>query len=95
MKPDETLQDDRKCPESGRDTTESSFLNMLISNCARFSWIPGSEPIHLDLEKLFLISDSMENLKFNSSFEISEPAKKYRKDILLGPFGEQLEMSSL
>ena len=44
--------------------TESSFLIVLISNSARFSWIPGSEPIHLDLEKLFLLSDAMENLKF-------------------------------
>merc|ERR1712159_139630 len=42
-------------------TTESSFLIVLISNSARFSWIPGSEQIHLDLEKPFLLSDSMEN----------------------------------
>ena len=42
---------------------------------ARFSWIPGSEPIHLDLEKLFLLSDSMENLKFDGQIQISEPGK--------------------
>ena len=36
--------------------TESSFLIVLISNSDRFSWIPGSEPIHLDLEKLCLLS---------------------------------------
>ena len=40
---------------------------------------PGSEPILLDLEKLFLLSDSMENLKFYGKNEISEPAKKTEK----------------
>ena len=58
---------------------------MLISNCARFSWIPGSEPIHLDLEKLFLLSDSMENLNLYGKIEISEPEKK-SENFLLGPF---------
>ena len=56
-------------------STESSFLIVLISKSARFSWIPGSEPIHLDLEKLFLLSDSMEHLKLNGQFEISDPEK--------------------
>ena len=46
---------------------------MLISNSARFSWIPGSEPIHLDLEKLFLLSDSMESFNSNRKVEISDP----------------------
>ena len=55
--------------------TESSFLIVLISNSARFSWIPGSEPIHLDLEKLFLLPDSMGNPKFYQKFKISEPEK--------------------
>ena len=41
----------------------------------RISRIPGSEPILLDLEKLFLLSDSMENLKFYQKLEISEPEK--------------------
>ena len=36
---------------------------------------PGSEPILLDLEKLFLLSDSMENLNLYGKFEISEPEK--------------------
>ena len=45
----------------------------------RVSWIPGSEPIHLDLEKLFLLSDSMENLSFYRKNEISEPEKKIEK----------------
>ena len=52
-----------------------SFLTVLISNSARFSWIPGSESTHLDLEKLFLLSDSLENFNFNGKFEISEPEK--------------------
>ena len=59
--------------------TQSSFLILLISNSARCSWIPGSEPIHLDLEKLFLLSDSMENLKSCGNVEISEPDKRYKK----------------
>ena len=41
----------------------------------RIFMIPGSEPILLDLEKLFLLSDSMENLNFYRKFEISEPEK--------------------
>ena len=48
---------------------------LFSSRCAAFSLLPGSEPIHLDLEKLFLLSDSMENLKFNGKIEISEPEK--------------------
>ena len=32
---------------------------------------PGSEPILLDLEKLFLLSDSMENLNLYQIFEKS------------------------
>ena len=49
------------------------------NDSARFSWIPGSEPVHLDLEKLFLLSDSMENLKFTGKIEISEPEKNSKK----------------
>ena len=40
---------------------------------------PGSEPILLDLEKLFLLSDSMENLKLNGKIEIAEPERKLEK----------------
>ena len=75
-------------PDTQRNHAESSFLIVLISNSARFSWIPGSEPIHLDLEKLFLLSDSMENLKFDREFEISEPEKnanKSKKHFYYGP----------
>ena len=59
--------------------TESSFLIVLISNSAKFSWIPGSEPIHLDLEKLFLLSDSMENLKLDGKHRFRNPKKRTRK----------------
>ena len=45
-------------------------LEILISNFDRFSWIPGLAPIDLDLEKLFLLSDSMENLNLNGKTEI-------------------------
>ena len=41
--------------------------------------IPGVEPILLDLEKLLLLSDSMENLNFYRIIEISEPEKKSKK----------------
>ena len=41
--------------------------------------IPGSEPIHLDLEKLFLLSDSMKNLQINGKHEISEAEQKLEK----------------
>ena len=57
---------------------ESSFLIVLIEN-VRFSWIPGSEPIHLDLEKVLLLSDSMGNLKFNGKNKMSEPDKNSKK----------------
>ena len=46
---------------------------------------PGLEAVLLDLEKLFLLSDSMENLKFSGNIEISEPEKKLEK-IPLKPF---------
>ena len=36
-------------------------------------WIPGSEPTHLDLEKLFLLSDSLGNLSFHGKNETSGP----------------------
>ena len=61
---------------------------MFISNSARFSCIPGSEPIHLNLEKQFLLSDSMESLKFQSP-------NKNKTFPYQDPFWEHLEMSSL
>ena len=45
----------------------------------RSSMIPGSKPILLDLEKLFLLSDSMGNLDLYGKIEISEPAKIWKK----------------
>ena len=39
-------------------------LDLIFSSPAGFARIPGSEPIHLDLEKLFLLSVSKENLDF-------------------------------
>ena len=41
--------------------TQSSFLIMLVSNSTRFSWSPGSEPILMDLEKLLLLPEPMQN----------------------------------
>ena len=41
--------------------------------------IPESEPILLDLEKLFLLSDSVENMKLYGKFEVSEPDKDSKK----------------
>ena len=40
-----------------------------------FSTLIQPESTHLDLEKMFLLSDSIENLNFNGKTEISEPAK--------------------
>ena len=58
---------------------QSSFLILLISNSARFSWIPGSESTNLDLEKLALLSDAMEKLNLNGTIEIAEPYRKRPK----------------
>ena len=69
----------------------------LISNSGRFSRVPGSEPVHLDLEKLFLLSDSMENLQFRSKNKNSEPenkSKKYKQILIRTLFWDELEMSS-
>ena len=57
---------------------------MLVYDCARFSWIPGSEPIHLDLEKLFLLLDLMESLNLYGRNKISEIEKKHRNKNILG-----------
>ena len=74
--------------------TESSFLIVLISNCAHFqlcsafmnilrnSRIPGSEPILLDLEKLFLLSDSMES-SGKTKFFGKNDVLKFWKNILI------------
>ena len=40
---------------------------------------PGSEPTHLDVEKLFLLSDSLENLRFHTKIEISESENVQQK----------------
>ena len=61
------------------DNTKHEFLILLIYNSARFSWIPGSESTHLDLEKLFLLSDSMEKLNVNGKVKNLEPGKKIRR----------------
>ena len=57
-----------------RKTTIITFkvFNAFRRNCfssfilkvGRFGKVPGYEPIHLDLEKLFLLSVSKENLDF-------------------------------
>ena len=47
-------------------------LDLIFSSPAGFARIPGSEPIHLDLEKLFLLSVSKENLDFRSKIEKNE-----------------------
>ena len=54
-----------------KKTTEK--LNDLTPVSARFSWIPASEPTHLDLEKLFLLSDSMENLNVDGKLNFQNP----------------------
>ena len=59
-----------KLSESDVQTGNSGSLNSEMSNASGFVnasgyiKIPGSEPIQLDLEKLFLLSVSKENLDF-------------------------------
>ena len=50
-------------------------LDRIFSSPAGCARIPGSEPIHLDLEKLFLLSVSKENLDFRPKIEKSLPYK--------------------
>ena len=45
-------------------------------NVGRFVKVPGYEPIHLDLEKLFLLSVSKENFDFSRKIEKNLPYKK-------------------
>ena len=45
--------------------------NLKNHKISRFSEVPGSEPIQLDLEKPLLLSDSLENLNFHRKIEIS------------------------
>ena len=45
----------------------------LILNVDQFVKVPGYEPIHLDLEKLFLLSVSKENLDFRGKHEKNLP----------------------
>ena len=72
-----------------RKSRKTTFKKMFLIRSRGFSWIPGSEPKHLDLEKLSLLSDSVGNFKFNRKIEISEPEKKLEnksENVLLGPF---------
>ena len=43
--------------------------NPIFLNVGRFVQVPGLEPTHLDLEKLFLLSVSKENLDFRCKIE--------------------------
>ena len=49
------------------------FLGLTFSSPAGFARNPGSKPAHLDLEKLFLLSVSKENLDFRGNFEKNLP----------------------
>ena len=49
----------------GNDVFGMSLACFIFENQG-FVKIPGYEPIHLDLEKLFLLSVSKENLDFRS-----------------------------
>ena len=73
---------------TAKNPTQSSFLILFIPNSARCSWIPGSEPILLDLEKLLLLSDSIENIFVVETIEFQNPQKigTHVKRSLLGPF---------
>ena len=45
----------------------------MFSSPGRLLRVPGSEPIHLDLEKLFLLSVSKEKLDFRGKIEKNLP----------------------
>ena len=49
------------------------MIDLIFSSPAGFARIPGLEPIHLDLEKLFLLSASQENLDFRRKIEKNLP----------------------
>ena len=49
------------------------FVSCFILNCGGMLRIPGSEPVQLDLKKLFLLSVSKENLDFRGKNEKSLP----------------------
>ena len=53
-------------------------LDLIFSSPGGFARIPGSAPIHLDLEKLFLLSVSKENLDFRDKIEKKLPYKKFK-----------------
>ena len=53
-------------------------IYLFFSSPAGFARIPGSEPIHLDLEKLFLLSVSKENLDFRGKNEKNLPYKIFK-----------------
>ena len=47
---------------------EQSEKTLFIPSNGGFATVPGSEPIHLDLEKLFLLSVSKESLDVRGNF---------------------------
>ena len=54
--------------------------SLLIPSNGGFAKVPtGSEPIHLDLEKLFLLSVSNEHLDFSGKIQKNLPDKKSKK----------------
>ena len=75
-----------------------NYLIIIIVRLFSYYWIPGSEPIHLDLEKLFLLSDSMENLKFGKKTLKFQNSKNKSEKLwtfpIRTPFWDELEMSS-
>ena len=50
-------------------------FDLIFSSPAGFARIPGSEPIHLDLENLFLLSSSKESFDFRCKSEKNLPFK--------------------
>ena len=54
------------------------FFVFFFSSPSGFARMPGSEPIHLDLEKLFLLSVAKENLDFRGKIEKNLPYKIFQ-----------------
>ena len=75
-------------------TNLSLFLYFAYLNDHEFG-IPGSEPTHLDLEKLFLLSDSIENLILNGNIELATFSRRLLEKMFVSFEKRQTELVTL
>ena len=84
---------DNKYPPAPRGSSGGGLFYVFSIKFQSNSMSPGHESMLLDLEKLFLLSDSMENLKVYIKLKFQNPKNKQKHIRTL--FGEQFEISSL